>query len=160
MTRTPKFTPTRQDLPSPDEMLAKLDARLKAEAQGNQAQVVKALRDPVPVRSGRTRASARGQMRSTRQGYTITAGFGTAGQSGERAHVVRFLEGGTGSLGGHGRIPKARRGFIRGTGVPSGRGQRPQKVWTRGLKGARRVNREIQGQMRNAWDALVRELGR
>lgn len=146
-------------LPTPERLLADIDARLKTQADDDRDALVEAIREPIPSRSGRTRASVRGTVTSHRLGYTVKAEVGTPGKSGERAHVVRFLQGGTGTRGGHGRIKKGHRGFIRGANVtPKGRGQRAQKVWTRGLKNAQQIKRAANVRMQAAWDAVTSEI--
>lgn len=149
MSADPRFTPAKPDLPSPDELLTGLDAVLKTRAQGNARDAQEAVRGELPSRTGRTRQTTRGTARSNRLGYRVTV------DNRDRAHVVRFVSGGTGTRGGFRRIPKNKRGRLPNGAQPTGRGQRPQNSWKSGLREARKVTGQMQSQMADAWRSVT-----
>lgn len=147
--------------PDPDQVAAAVISELQAGAEQSTESLRAAAISGFPRKSGRTAASIKARARQTDDGYDIELDAGTPGRSGTRAHVVRFLERGTGERGPRGRrIPKRKRGYIPSHDLsPTGRGQRPQRAWTLALKRAWKARHAEAARMGEAWERALERLG-
>lgn len=110
-------------LPEPATTFGKIDNGLRSHAGVTRDRIVRTSRRQISHRTGRTAADTVGVVRRTSRGFRVGL------ENRKSAHILRFLDGGTGSKrpGGK-RIAKNRRGVLPGGIRPSGRGQRPQRT--------------------------------